>query len=246
MRGITYWGKIGCLVAVLTMLAGGAHAALWVGAEIGPNFIANTDVTVTTGPAFASNTTLKNARVGPAVLGGLTVGYDFVNAGCLCYEYPSWMSYFGFLVDFSYNRYPVVSQNLTAVNNINGASQTVNFRSADGKIYPLAFVFYAHYGLFPDADVPVGRVHPYIGVGPAIAFSSLEIKGLGSQSAANIALAVEGGLRFILLSNVTLDVSLRYRRVSPEYGFTTANGQKVDVNFTANSFTPLARVAYHF
>ncbi len=37
-------------------------------------------------------------------MGGVTVGYDFVNAGFGGYAYPDWMKYFSFAVDFTYNR----------------------------------------------------------------------------------------------------------------------------------------------
>ena len=240
MSRMSYLAMIACLVAALLAFSEISHAAMWVGGEMGPNFIANTDVKVT---APGSSTTLKSIGVGPAVLGGVTVGYDFVNAGFLGYDYPKWMSYFGFLVDFSYDRYPIFNQTVTAVTN--GASSVTHFNGADGRIYPLAFVFYAHYGFLKDSDVPVGRLHPYIGVGPAIAFSSLQIKGLGNSTVANAALAVEGGIRYVLTASVTLDLALRYRYVQPDYSYTTPTG-KVDVNFTAHSFTPLLRVAYHF
>jgi hypothetical protein len=143
------------------------------------------------------------------------------------------------------NRYPIFNQSVTAVNNSTGASSVTNFYGADGRIYPLAFVFYAHYGFLKDSEVPVGRLHPYIGVGPGLTFSSLQIKGLGNSNAVNAALAVEGGIRYVLTASVTLDLALRYRYVQPDYSYTTPAG-KVDVNFTAPSFTPLLRVAYHF
>jgi opacity protein-like surface antigen len=240
MSRISYLTRVVWLVAALMAFAGMAQAAMWVGGEMGPNFIANTDVKVT---APGSSTTLKNVGVDPAVLGGVTVGYDFVNAGFLGYDYPQWMSYFGFLVDFSYDRYPISNQTVTAVTN--GSSSVTHFGGADGRIYPLAFVFYAHYGFLKDSDVPVGRLHPYIGVGPAIAFSSLQIKGYGTSTAANVALAVEGGIRYVLTASVTLDLALRYRYVQPDYSYNIPGG-KADVSFTAHSFTPLLRVAYHF
>ena len=38
------------------------------------------------------------------MIGGVTIGYDFVNAGFGGYAYPDWMKYFSFALDFTYNR----------------------------------------------------------------------------------------------------------------------------------------------
>ncbi len=38
------------------------------------------------------------------MIGGVTIGYDFVNAGFGAYAWPDWMKYFSFATDFTYNQ----------------------------------------------------------------------------------------------------------------------------------------------
>ena len=40
----------------------------------------------------------------PSVIGGMTIGYDFVNAGFGAYAWPDWMKYFSVATDVTYNR----------------------------------------------------------------------------------------------------------------------------------------------
>ena len=100
-----------------------------------------------------------------------------------------------------------------------------------------AFMFAGRYGFFPDSEVPFGRLQPYVAVGPAIMFSSLKPKVLanevslttgiptgfvltnspGSQSSTNICLAVDAGIRYMCLKNVSIDISFKYRYAQPSY-----------------------------
>jgi opacity protein-like surface antigen len=109
------------------------------------------------------------------------------------------------------------------------------------------FLFMAHYGLLPDSEVPAGRLHPYLGVGPAVLFSGLDLGGLdgGSRSSVNVALVTEAGLRFMALKNVSLDAAFRYRYANPSYSIDDF-GQNVDVSLEAHQFSFLFRASYHF
>ena len=283
---------LGLALLVAAMMALPAHAAMWVGGEIGANFIADTDVKASGGGLYPKPVEVNDPNAGalfnlkykdmsfqPSVIGGLSVGYDFVNAGFLGYAWPDWMKYFGFIVDFTYNRLAIRNQFLpvSGIAMANGVNVTGTlFPHGNGWLFPtagdtsnsavcaLAFLFYGHYGFFPDSEIPVGRVHPYLGVGPAIAFTSLDLGpyGMGTAYSTNIALACEGGVRFILLPNVTADVGFRYRYLTPSWSksgnMTVPNAfpggalvtlspatLKASVD-SINSMTVLCRVNYHF
>ena len=295
MRNI-YVLSLALLVAA--MMAMPANAAMWVGGEIGANFITSTDLTASgtgnytytipaDGPAIKKTVPVffelkyKDVAFQPSVLGGLSVGYDFVNAGFAGYAWPDWMKYFGFIVDFTYNRVVIRNQFLpvsgvvtaggglgTITSSLfphgNGYLFSATGATSNGSLPCLAFLFYGHYGFFPDSEITIGRVHPYIGVGPAIAWTNLDLGpyGLGTATSVNVALAVEGGVRFILLPNVTCDLGFRYRYLTPSWSksgnMTVPNASpggvgaflspatlKVSVD-QINSMTVLCRVNYHF
>ena len=272
---------------VAAMMALPANAAMWVGGEIGGNFVPSTSVTAS-GTGNITGTTVpvffgvkwKDVSFQPAVMGGLTVGYDFVNAGFAGYAWPDWMKYFGFIVDFTYNRVAIRNQFLPVTGSIiagggignitsavfphaNGYLFSATGATANGSIPVLAFLLYGHYGFFPDSEITIGRVHPYLGVGPAIAWTNLDLGpyGLGTATSTNIALAVEGGVRFILLPNVTCDLGFRYRYLQPNWSHggnlsvpTAFPGVGIHLSPAAlkasvdeiNSMSVLCRVNYHF
>ena len=238
------------LVLTLVALPGVASSAMWVGVEIGGNFVASPDVDITNG----GTTTFKKVKVDPSVIGGVTIGYDFVKEGFGGYNWPDWMKYFSFATDFTYNRFDTRKQNLATT--VDGVSVPggVTFPQAEGYMAAWTFLFMAHYGFLPDSEVPAGRLHPYIGVGPCVLFSGLNLGDLdtgagnqvGSKSSVNVALVTEAGLRFMALKNVSLDAAFRYRWASPTYGFEDSLGQTHDVSLDAHQFSFLFRTSYHF
>jgi len=68
------------------------------------------------------------------------------------------------------------------------------------------------------------------------------------MNATTAAFGTEAGLRLLLPPYpLTLDVAFRYLFLQPSCdGTVEATGQRVNINFGANSFTPLVRLAYHF
>ncbi len=244
------------------VLALPAQSAMWVGGELGANFIGTNDADITTSTAgFNQSFTASGVHFdNPQVIGGLTIGYDFVNTGFACYNYPDWMKYFSFATDFTYNRMSIRSQQAHLTNiNINGfpiPNQNVPFNvilpgtRVDGYMAAWTFLFMAHYGFLPDSEVPTGRLVPYVGVGPCILFSGINAKSSGSVSSTDIALVAEGGLRFMALKNVSIDLAFRYRYANPSYEFTGSIAPGVPVttkvDTTINSYSILTRVSYHF
>ena len=228
MRKRSGVGGIVCLVAALMLLSGVAHSAMWVGAELGGNFINNIDVN------FGS-IKLKNATVDPSVIGGITAGYDFVNTGFLGYNWPAWMKYFHLVADFTYNRMNVPGQQVSGT--VGGVPATISLPRLEGYMAALAFGIIAHYGFFN------GLVNPYIGGGPAVLFSGLDAGslGVGSSSSADAALWTEAGIRWGVLPNVSIDTSYRFRWARPTYDFNSTG-----LGFTGYSHSFLVRTNYHF
>jgi hypothetical protein len=239
MKKKTYVVGMAVLVAALLALSGVAQSAMWVGAQLGVNAQPKTSLTVD-GRGVSDS---RSTGIQPSVIGGATIGYDFVNSGFGAHNWPAWMQYFSFAMDITYNRL-----------NARQGSGAAQFFASDfqGREFAWTFLFMAHYGFLPDSEVPTGRINPYIGVGPAIVWTTVEGTlptvggGRFSQSAGdtamNIALVVEPGIRWMCFKNVSVDTAFRYRYSQPAW---TLN----DVSIKANPLHQMAfllRANYHF
>jgi hypothetical protein len=86
------------LLPALLAFSGVSQAAMWAGAELGGNFAgANNRIEV-------DGINRGRALFDPAVIGGVTFGYDFINTGFGAYDWPEWMKYFSVATDITYNR----------------------------------------------------------------------------------------------------------------------------------------------
>ncbi len=281
--------RIGVLAVVLAaafLFVGVASAEMYVEGYVGGAFAPNIGQTVhvhdsefTQGPGtgdIAMYHLKWKGNVEPAVLGGVKVGTWFVPEGfCGWSGYPTWAKYFGFYTDFSYQRLITRRQSLTGSNFIadqDGTSEVdtdVGFLKTEGMAATWAFMFAARYGFFPDSEVPFGRLQPYVGVGPAIMFSSMKpkiwthdseangftdlIMSPGSQSSTDIALAVDAGVRYMALKNVSIDLSFKWRYAQPHYVFGGQDGStfpstpaKFVMDPTYSLFSFQVGAAYHF
>lgn len=231
-----------CIVLMAALImASGAQAAMWVGGELGASWLANGDIKISNSPLLGDSTAKGVRFDNPQAIGGLTIGYDFVNSGFLGYDWPKWMSYFGFLVDFTYNRIEISKQSRTFSGTVN---QRVTIPEVDGWVTAVAFGPYVHYGFFPDSEITVGRVHPYLAAGPAIATARLNLGdlGVGGTTSTVLAFFAEAGIRYVLLPNVTADTAFRYRFASPSWNASNTGAKLRDFE----SFNVLARINYHF
>ena len=255
------------LTAVLLVLPVGTQAEMYVEAYLGGNFAANAGGEMTgnyTGLGGGGGTWPfsfdQRGHIDPAFQGGLKIGTWCVKEGVLGFNYPDWMKYLGFYLDFSYHRVDFRRQNLAA--NYATANGPVAYRDnffSEGNAATLAFMFAARYGFLPDSEVPFGRLQPYLAVGPAILFSSQRplvyapgwsLKG-PSQSSADICLAVEAGLRWMALKNVSVEVSYKYRYANPSYTFdgvwdTAPTVHNFTFSPTFNFHSVQVGAAYHF
>lgn len=256
--------KIGVLAGAMAMaflFVGVASAEMYVEGYFGPTLSSNIGQTFNvkdiivqpTNASFFSRHLSYSGETDVTPLGGLKLGTWFVTEGFAGWSgYPSWMRYFGFYTDFSYQRLFLRDQRLsgtaTAINSANGGAAfrvggsdqfiEIGNIQADGMVATWAFMFVARYGFFPDSEVPFGRLQPYVAVGPAIMWSTLKPKletnllaaGLpgsfigghfsgNNDGSANIALAVEGGIRYYPLKNISFDLSFKYRYAAPTYNY---------------------------
>lgn len=222
------------LAAVLMVLPVGAKAEMYIEAYLGGVQAASDDqaFTVTRPEANEVARFRFDGRFDPAFMGGLKIGTWFVREGFLGFNYPDWMKYLGFYIDFSYHRLNLRRTGGHFNDFIGGALAAsgvpFNFFS-EGNAATLAFMFAARYGFFPDSEVPFGRLQPYVAVGPAVLFTSqtpsfrIPISGFDvdadSQSTAVIALAVDAGVRWMALKNVSIDVCFNYRYAEPSFRY---------------------------
>jgi len=257
------------LAAALLALPGPAKAEMYVEGYLGGVTAGGLDSSTNIHTANFNNISLRANLPGhpnAAVIGGLKIGYWFVPTGFGGYSYPDWMKYLGVYTDFSYHRLDVRQTQFTLharQNNNQFANIQSDFES-EGTVATWAFMLAARYGFFQDSEVPFGRLQPYIAVGPAVMFSTQRPKvGLsqtpfgissGSESSADIALAVDAGIRYMCLKNVSIDLSFKYRYANPTYSFRghLSNPVLLDIPTSFkyepvyNLFSGQLGVAYHF
>lgn len=249
-KGLTCW--IACL-AWLVMMPGGTRAELYVegyagyvrAATVFRDYLVMTTRHPTLGSSEEHHT---RGTFRPAVIGGAKVGTWFTPQGFLGAPYPAWMKYLGFYLDFSYHH-----QNFkTRVGNTiipGSALDTRNTFSSNGNTLTLAFMFAGRYGFLKDDEVPFGRLQPYFAVGPALMFATqdvtVESTGLSggelipfkinpaAQTAVVPALAIEPGLRWMVLKNASLDFSFKFRWAHPSFNFKYTD----PISATSESFT---------
>jgi hypothetical protein len=233
---------LAALLALL-VLPGVAQSAMWVGAEVGGNFQPSTNMQISAGGVRGD---LGDTPIRSSVIGGATIGYDFVNAGFGAYAWPDWMKYFSFAMDITYNRL-VIQDRGPGI----GFLLADNSR-ANGWELAWTFLFMAHYGFLPDSEVPSGRINPYIGVGPAIVWTGVEgtariyapftTNSRFGDTAMNVALVVEPGIRWVCFKNVSVDTAMRYRYSQPSWG----DGIITIKANPLNQIAFLVRANYHF
>ena len=245
MKKKTYVLGMAVMLAGLLALSGVAQSAMWVGGELGGNFNAYPTVEIERGRFDAA----RQTELRPSVIGGVTVGYDFVNYGFGAANYPAWLGYFSFALDFTYNKIGIQDAGP-------GIGAFIPFNSRiDISESVLTFLFMFHYGFMRDSEVPSGRINPYLGIGPGLVWTTargtLPFFNLPNQparssnfgaDAMNVALVIEPGVRFMVLRNVSIDVAMRYRYSAPSWD---SNGFTVKTS-ALNQFAPLVRASLHF
>jgi hypothetical protein len=240
MKKRMYVLVVAALLAALLALSGVAQSAMWVGAELGGNFPLDTNITVSV-PNLRG--TLSNVGLQPSVIGGAMIGYDFINSGFAGANFPSWMQYFSIATDVTYNRLSIRGNQTVGlrINNVNFGNVVMPNLRLDGYQVTWAFLLMADYGFLKDSEVPTGRINPYAGVGPGILFS-----GFQGNTAVNVALVVETGIRWMCFKNVSVDTAMRYRYAQPSWDADVFNRNvTVELN-PLHQLAFLLRANYHF
>jgi opacity protein-like surface antigen len=259
------------LAAMLLALPVGARAEMYIEAYLGGTLPASDSFNYSASPvAGYSYNTQVPGQFNPAVLAGIKLGTWFVKEGFLGFNYPDWMKYFGFYLDFSFHRLDLKQQQATYRENYFGLvnSGQLNF-SSEGTAATLAFMFAGRYGFLPDSEVPFGRLQPYVAVGPALCFITQQPRfsftsytgpfltddlDMSSKSNVVIALAAEAGVRWMALKNLSLDASFKYRYAQPSFTYTLSPGgnnfflvqHDITMDQTLNLFSFQLGAAYHF
>ncbi len=214
-----------------------ANAEMYVEGYIGGFGAVQNDFTATTVmhtggaiPSVGAVAYRVPGHIDPNVVGGVKVGTWFVKEGFLGCNYPNWMKYLGFYIDFSYNRLVYNQQNgsygyrgitTAATPQFGPAGSPIGLTGGSlfytqGAAPTLAFMFAGRYGFLKDETVPFGRLQPYIAVGPAIMFVS-QTAYIGTQFADGLAFRPTGigamnklGTQSSAAICLAADVGLRY------------------------------------
>jgi hypothetical protein len=265
-------------VMILVLMAGTTCAEMYVEGYLGNAFsvTAPNPIDLNVNPAYRGpiNADPEYPRtLSTAFMPGLKIGTWFVKEGFLGFNYPDWMKYFGFYLDFSYHEIfylrGIGSRRMNITPSNYPYYSTYKF-FGDGNIITLAFMFACRYGFFPTEKVPFGKLQPYVAVGPAILITGLkptfmqqpnnnyelffvalnprEIQS-SFKSTATVALAAELGVRYMITRFLSVDTSVKYRYARPTINYElSVDGFSHTLRFAPelNLFSLHAGVAYHF
>jgi len=88
--------------------------------------------------------------------------------------------------------------------------------NADHNFVPVTALIMARLRLVASEEFPGGRLQPYVGAGPSVVWSELDL-GLFEDSQVDIGADVRGGVRFGLIGGLGIFGEYRYTYFAPEY-----------------------------
>jgi len=241
-------------VLALTIFIGASvsQAGMWVGPEFGTSWSTDlkTDKVLPGGAyyKFKSRTGFNT---------GVMFGYDFTNYGAGAANFPDWMKYFGVAVGVSYNPLYLTAQgNQSIVTNTfasSGVTKTQTLflpvsNNVDGSNFMLTFLVTGKIPLMVDKEYPNGRLAPYVGVGPGVVFTNIDLTNIGgrNQSFTNVALVTEAGIRYMVTPQFSADLAYRFRYSQPNTEVTIPGIGNTNLYGGTTTHQALARIAYHF
>ena len=239
-------------LALLSITAGAAPAETYVEGYVGYTFFVTSpnplELDINSHYRGPTKTVLEYPRtLGGAVLYGAKLGTWFSKEGSPKIDYPDWMKYLGFYLDFNYHQFDssdlkrdtIGTRRMTVIPSFYPHYQQYKFSvGGNASIATLAFMFSFRYGFLPTEKVPFGKLQPYVAVGPAIFITSLKPNYLiqpssfeifpivnrqlvqGSfKSFATLGLEAELGLRNMITRFFSWEISVKYRLVRPSLSY---------------------------
>ncbi len=233
---------------------GVAWGGVWAGVQGGWTYMASSNIDERGDYDFQK--TYENVKFDSGFFGGVTVGYDFVREGALGRAWPGWMKHVSLVLDATYENVRFQRQAVTVA--VKG--NYVDHPHYESGISPGGSISMIHitpmlvgrYGVFTSAEVPSGRVQPFLGVGAGVVISNLDLDNMDNQEKNKVDMSVlfEGGLRFMLLRNVSIDAAVRYRLIPTQFGTTAFHSgeyRKINIDIDNPRFiNALLRLSYHF
>jgi hypothetical protein len=187
--------KVTALLIALTFLyvtTGKAIAETYVEGYIGNNFMLTSPnpLELDVNPSYRGpvSTSLEFPRtLTSSLIFGGKLGIWFSKEGFPKFDFPDWMKYVGFYLDFTWLGLDTYSfEKSDLVDNTVGSRRMYVYPSTPphyqhyqfsvnhgASIITLAFMFSARYGFMPTEKVPFGKLQPYVAVGPGIFITSM-------------------------------------------------------------------------
>jgi len=176
------------------------NGEFYAGGFLGASFTPNQNLTyldgVTLNQGFggrAGKVTLFNQQFANSLAGGVKMGYFFHS-----------IPYLGLEVDSSIAHSNVHRRSLSMSPAIQGYNRATvpNDTWVD---WTTALHIVGRYGFLPDPEVPLGRLQPYVGIGPAVICLYEEV-----DSAKNFGIDVLGGLRYMFTEHIGAFVEYKF------------------------------------
>jgi hypothetical protein len=268
------------VLALLFLTLGKTSAETYVEGFIGNNFsVTSPDpIEFNVNPNYKAIKTFPEypRSVSSKILFGGKLGTWFSKDGFPHFDYPDWMKYLGFYLDFTANGLDYareVGSRRMYVSPVNVPPSPFPFQHykflGKGNVMTIGFMFACRYGFLPTEKVPFGKFQPYLALGPAICITTLrptlmfqpiselvfpaietyqEFRG-PRRSSVSIGLATELGLRFMITRFLSVDTSVKYRYTSTSISYDIkAEGFAHQLRYSPqlNMFSIQTGVAYHF
>ena len=214
----------------------------YFGAYAGASFVPNMDWNNKKQTSIPFPLDAQNITTNPGPAGGLKVGY-FLDS----------CPYLGFEGEGSIASNNISSQTINISPPVAGTN-VAQTRQQTMLIWTMAFHIVGRYGFLKDAEVPFGRLQPYVGIGPNVGVLYFQ-----DDSAKNFSLDTEAGIRYMFTKHFAAFVEYKYfHQWDVQLGtqWIVINGKRFNLgnvgwegkqtHFDFNNHKIVAGLEYHF